>query len=166
MQPLVISEEELLASLQTAQMPNYGSNNQALYKGRLNVIEQIYHQQAESEPTNVEEKYGQILESEEEPYKKKLNIGEEWTALETGGFSEASLVIIRNMEGRYNLVHPTQAQIELVKERILDVGFLVPSPHIYVIPTTSARFCPGSLTKIHLRCRKGSCKVQVLIVPK
>ncbi len=165
MQPLRINTEDLLASLQSTELPSYGSN-EAMYKGRLNVIEQIYHQQAESEPTNIEEKYGIILESEEEPYKKKLTIGEEWTLIDTGGFADASLVILRNMEGRYSIVHPTQAQIELVKERVLDVGFGVPTAHIHIVPTTSARFNPCVLGKIHLRCRKGTCKVQLVIVPK
>lgn len=158
-----MSSEEILKIQEGVK---YNTDNPILYKGRLTVIEQIYHQQADSDPTNLEERYSRILESEEEPYKKKLTINQDWIILNAPGLESTSLVIIRNLEGRYRTTIPDQVEIELVKERVLEVGFLVTSPHIIIPPTESARFCPSNLEKLYIRCRKGSCKISILVVPK
>lgn len=135
-------------------------------QARLVVVETVYHQPADAEPTAAESRFGRWLTTDEQPYVRRGRIGEEWqplVAAEACWLDQSSMVVITNQEGGFHL-QPTEQQQAEMDARVLEVG-REGSVLLVVPPGESARFQPWDLTALRVRCRSGEAKYTVAIFP-
>lgn len=137
---------------------------------RIGVVSTIYHQQPDAEPIAVEARFSRWLESSEQPYLRKLTIGEKWTPLDLGWLQGAGRIFLKNEEGRF-AVQPTQEEREATMSRIVELAVVEPitgNRHFSwgkVRPGESLCFEPTDPTSVRLRCQRGQARVTLLIVP-
>lgn len=141
---------------------------------RLTVVEHIYHQSPGDPSVPCENRYTKILESSEQPFRRTLEIGEEWTAIPYGWVPHdgCSLLAIVNEVGKRPQVIPTDAEVEEMASRKIIVGIASPSsptPHtiLFSIPyKESSRIpSPSSLKDYLVRSSKGKARYSVYIFP-
>ena len=140
---------------------------------RLTVTESIYHQSPEGEPVEIGYSGARFLETDEQVYSRRTTVGEEWTPIDCGWLREsgASLLLLRNEEGRFTQVIPSPEQRGETQGRVVEVG--VGTPHGEVVPFAEVdpqesplRLRPSDLGSLYLRCRQGRAKVTVTLVPR
>src|SRR6185312_8298003 len=90
-------------------------------RARLGLVCTVYHQQPGNEPISAESRFSRWLESEEQPYLRKLVIGEEWTLLDCGWLEDVGMLLLRNEEGKFQ-VQPTEAERAEVMSRVVEVA--------------------------------------------
>lgn len=137
---------------------------------RVGVVSTIYHQQPDAEPIAVEARFSRWLESGEQPYLRKLTIGEKWTPLDLGWLQGAGRVFLKNEEGRF-AAQPTQEEREATMARIVELAVVEPvagNRHFSwgrVRPGESLCFEPTNPASLRLRCQRGQARITLLIVP-
>jgi hypothetical protein len=103
---------------------------------RIVVIEQVYHQEHGQQPTLIDHSFVRMLDSDEQPYVRKITVGEQWERLDTGWVAKVGMIVFTNDEGKNFHVNPTDAQKADVADRVVEVCFdairssLVKPPHI------------------------------------
>ena len=137
-------------------------------KDRITVREMIYHQQAGEQPTGTETKFSHELESHEQPYQRRLSVGEDWIPLDHGWIEEASLLSIFNEEGKFLQVNPTDEERAEAAKKVLQVSptiNVVVNPWI-ILPGQSMRGCPLSIRSMFVRSQSGVISFSVHIFPR
>jgi hypothetical protein len=153
---------------------------------RLMVVEMLYHQSIEDQPTAFETRFARWLQTDEQPYVRKAKATEEWQPLDTGWLQESSMLLISNVEGTVIDRQPSQEEQDALASRILELGLLVseaaPSkrtmhsqqgdqqsvvlPFGEIPPGETCRFSPVNLDRILVRCRKRSARYSVTALPR
>lgn len=137
-------------------------------RARLTVTERVYHQQVGTDPHAVETTFSRWLDSEEERYSRHLKAGEAWQPLDCGWMTVASLCVLKNEEGVFRHVNPTDAQREEAAARIIEVGIAVGDavvPLALVRPQEDRREEPLDLSRLRVRCRSGVAKFRLTLIP-
>ncbi len=156
-------------------------------KSRLAIVETIYHQAPGESPTSLPPlRSSWWLQSDEQPYLRELTVGEEWTKLDTGWIGEqVGLLVIRNKEGLFTQVKPTEQERREAEAKIIEIGYQQPDPgeqrnmfsppkHSIVIPI--AEIDPGRdirltpcislIPGLRIRCRTGKAKLSLGVFPR
>lgn len=142
-----------------------------IQKARIGVVSLVYHQQTGSEPVSVESRFSRWLESDEQPYLRKLTIKEEWTALDGGWLKEVGEVFLRNDEGKFQ-VQPTDEERAAVMARVVEIAVVEPvvKQRLFVFgrirPLESLQFEPHDLTSLRLRCVSGTARCTLALFPR
>ena len=117
-------------------------------KARIVVVETVYHQVNGKQPVQVGEPWAADLESDEQPYVRYLDVGQEWVPLDRGWIASASILIIANQG-------PALLEIGIHKETLI----VVPAKQ-------TARFKPAVLGELMVRCADGTTRVVVNLFPE
>lgn len=143
-------------------------------KSRIVVVDSVYYQAPGGQPVSINPMHSRTVESEEDPFIRRMVVGEGWVPLECGHIRDASLLVLVN-EGTPRTVRPTEAEAREDADRVIEFGIATVLPSEYrpecrqvvalIFPKESARFTPSSLPHIRLRCRRGRVKVTVNIFP-
>lgn len=140
-----------------------------LPKTRVTVQERVYHQSAGDQPTLVEHQFERVLRSDDQPYQHKTKITEDWRPLGESWIERASIVLIKNTEGRFPSVNPTPQERVVAERKIVEVGVLVGEtvvPMMLVLPNECVRFTPIDFSLIRVRCRHGMACCVVSLMPE
>lgn len=126
-----------------------------------------------------------LMDSKAMPYRRELEIGEEWQPLDWGWAGpNPSQVIICNEEGMFFNGVPTPEQKAEAMGRIVDIGVETfrtgawldrfPDEKMFsmgvdeiqrVRPLQSCRFEPEEETNYFIRCRKGKARITLAVTP-
>jgi len=141
-------------------------DREASLKARLVVVETVYCQSPGEQPVAVESRFGRALNSQEQPYRRVIKVGESWQPLDHGWVEEASMLVISNEEGKYLQVVPTEEQRKELETKVVELAFPGQSGCWLIPPGDSFRGCPSGLGSLLVRCRKGMSKCVVHVFPK
>jgi hypothetical protein len=136
-------------------------------KSRLSVVEMVYHQPFGGPPTTALSdgiRFTRELESNEQPYERHKVAKEEWQQLDCGWIEQCGMLLIKNDEGQF-FVNPTKEDRTTVSEKVIDVTYDALNPHYYILPGESMRVCPVNAGDLRIRCRKGTAKYTIYMVP-
>lgn len=137
-------------------------------KPRLGVVEIVYHQLPDAQPTSRQTRFFRWLDSAEEPYRRTLTLRQGWVPLECGWVQSPGLVFLDNQEGRFLQVQPSESERQEAARRVVEVGLEAAGavlPFAAVHPGESARFQPADAARLRLRCRHESARVLLLVLP-
>lgn len=130
-------------------------------QARIVVVEYIYHQLPGQQPIAVENRFSRQLASLEDPYFRRLTVGREWLALDTGWVKSAGLVSLCN-EMDKPVVNLSAAEHETWQKRQLQVSV---GEHktgcLLLLPGESLRIQPEENPTIWLRVHP-NCPVDTL----
>ncbi len=150
-------------------------NGIKLAKCRIAVVETLYHQEVGQKPTSTECRFSRNLNTDEQPYKRKLVIGEQWQRLDLGWAQPCGMVHLENAKRQPGTI-PTEAEKEADRLRTLCVAVIhmntVPSEEHtctqwYVPPGETSR--PGQLAEgltLAVRCQKGQTTLILTAFPR
>lgn len=135
-------------------------------RSRLTVVEQVYFQNINSQPINADSRFSRNLETEASPTKQRLSVEEEWRAVIYPGFN-VGMVVIVNEEGSLGRVNPTEEELAATKAKIVEVSCgITSSPYSWLIPPgESHRGTPADISRMYLRCQKGTAMCTVHLFP-
>lgn len=137
-------------------------------KSRITVVERIYHQNFEDEPTPVEDGWQIESITKASVFPKKFDLGEAWTSLDSGWVDPLGCALLRiaNQKPKRRTI-PTPAEALDEASRIVEVSFSDPpaSGGPILHPGESLRFRPSDVRTLRLRCRNGKARLVVHFFP-
>jgi hypothetical protein len=151
-------------------------------RGRITVVESVYHQTENEQPTMVpESRYSRPCITDEQPFLRKGKIGEQWQSLETGWLPQTSLLRLSNEAGKFSRI-PSLEEREQEAAKVIEVAFVPPVDHtpkrdmhspqqtgphpcLEIHPGESSRFRPCDLGTIRVRCRSGEAPYHLSLLP-
>jgi hypothetical protein len=138
-------------------------------KARLTVSEHISYQPLNIAGQDVSPPpFCQLLTTEEQVWRRIVVVTSEWTPVPLGWLDgqPVSMIILKNEEGQFFQVQPTQEERDAAAARIIEVGVEYDGkihPFTIVRPHMNARFEP--VGPIHIRCQTDHAKVNIIGVP-
>lgn len=135
-------------------------------KGRLVVVESVYHQAGTGETTLVDSRFGRVLASDEQPYgPRRVGVGTSWQPLDLGWVQDVGMIVIRH-EAPARASRPTGAE----SWPLLEVGFLGENHEVVsllVIPAgESFRGQLQDLSRWRLRSSGGVVRCSLSVFPR
>jgi hypothetical protein len=124
---------------------------------QLTVVETVYYQPLDEQPTAVQSRYTRPLTSDAQPYSRTLEATESWQPLDVGWIEGAAVVILHNDEGKFPRVRPTVEERQAAAAKVLEVGrggaadWLIP-------PGASMRALAAQPGQLQVRCQAGTAK--------
>ena len=136
-------------------------------RANLVVVEQVYHQAVDGEPVISEQRYTRWLASEEQPYVRRLKVGERRQALDVGWIKTAALLTLANQgEGSFGGGQPSPERKAELASRAVEVGQASSNlPFAIVRPGESLRFEPVDVLALWVRCQAGETRATVTLIP-
>lgn len=142
-------------------------------KSHITVVEHVYFQPFGSSPTGISPRYMRWLESDEQPYGRRLKVSEEWQPLDKGWMEEAALLVLENLLPQYATI-PEPEQRREDESRVVEIGAVQTSdslspavaPFAEVRPGESCRFCPVALVNLRVRCVNGQATCNLHLYPR
>ena len=137
-------------------------------KSRLTVVENVYHQPAEGFPTTAmgdASRFHRELDSDEQPYERHKVAKDGWEPLDCGWVDRCGMLLVRNDEGHFS-VNPTAEQVAEVLRRVIEISFGDDEGRILVPPTETCRFYPVDVKQLQLRCREGTARYTLYLIPE
>jgi hypothetical protein len=136
-------------------------------KDRLNLVLNISHEHFGDQPFGLNLVYSKMLDSYEQVYTRRVQIGKGWELVDLGWLEEsgASLVVIENLEGKGLIVNPTPDQKETIESKVLEVAYNQNSKESDYVPAMG--FCVRTPSApLYIRCQKGKAWYRVTCIPK
>lgn len=91
-----------------------------LTEDRLTMTFQAHHESFGEEPSSIHWAFADLLESKEQPYRRRLDVGEEGVDVELGWLKDNhGLMIIINKAGSTQQVNPTEEERQQYKKQEL-----------------------------------------------
>lgn len=147
-------------------------SKQESLKDRVTVVEQVVHYSPRSGRTYPHEiRYAYETETVEQPWERagfNCYATEEWKPLDLGWIQRASMICIRNEEGK-GWDRMGEGEKKALKERKLELklgDLSYPSEKIVIYPQRDARFCVENLKNIFMRSAKGLTNYSLFICPE
>lgn len=137
----------------------------------MTVVEYVTHQPHDHEATAVgSTPFLRMLRSDEQPYVRHATVGEAWQRLDRGWLESAGMLLVENKEGQFTQVQPREEERKAALMRVVEVGLAGANPQptrfAVVRPAESCRFEPADVTGLWLRCRFGTARVIISLIPE
>ena len=152
--------------------PESGEGAEPLSTNRLTVVENVYFQEYDGQPSGITSRFGQSLESEEQAYNRKIRIGSGWQSLDCGWVEDAAQLVISNEEGKHLQAYPTEEEQAAIAAKVIEVSFeCLPPGHSppcmwEILPGQTMRGRPSNVKQILVRCRSGVARAIVFAIPR
>jgi hypothetical protein len=153
--PEFISKDEIIKM-----KPLEPMSKEDMPKARISVNESIYHQEyGGSQPTpNKPIRFGRDIDTDEQPYSRKITVTEEWKPIEKGWIEKCGLLTIENLEA-----------FKKDPDKTIEVGVGVEG-NIYRFTQIRAgegmRLDPIEFGALRIHCCKGSVKALITLYPE
>lgn len=141
---------------------------------RLTVVETVYHQAAPNDPTCTEARFGRVIESDEQPYKRQIVVRERWDELDLGWLKGKPIgqLILSNAPTNWQR-WPTPEEKAEAEARVVEITHVEPdeaierfaAPFARVRPGESCRFEPVDPGALRVRCRSGETRATLTLIP-
>lgn len=139
-------------------------------KTRITIVNSAYFQPVDGDPKLFDRKWSQALTTDEEPYQRKMKVGEEWQPLESGWLNgEASLLVIQNLKPRFDH-NLSEAELKEVEEKAVELGSALytdqKSVQVFSTVSVGRDVQIEPIGRLMIRCAKGEAQVQYTFYPK
>lgn len=138
-------------------------------RGRVTVIQQVYHHQPGMQPAVVEVKSARWLDSEEQAYDRNVSVGPDWSGIDSGWVPSPSMAVLYNREGVNLSAVPSAAELDALKAKVVEVGFAPgdtpPSAALLVPPGEAQVMAVADVRTLRVRCRSGSARCTLTLIP-
>lgn len=147
-----------------------------LAKAELIVHNTAYHQCPNGQPGGMQHRYSQQLASDDPPFTlPTLILKEEWQRLPCGHVDNVGAISIRNDEGTFPITIPTDQERDEMSWRVIEIA-AAPKGYplgqlcrhaVIVRPGCSQilEFSSGDPQTIWIRCRRGTARCWLMVVP-
>jgi hypothetical protein len=134
---------------------------------RLTITESVYHQVPGDNPIHIPAGFSVNLTTDEQPFIRKLKVGESWQGLPECWLTECSQIIIVN-ELPHFATNPTLEQKQELAAKIVEISFLAKNTDgLWLVPPgQSFRGLPSNLQALRFRCKQGETRCTVAIFPR
>lgn len=134
---------------------------------RIVIREMLYYQvDTEGIDPHGQIDYGfrRFLYTSEQPYRRKLAVGEDWVTIDLGWIKKASLIHIVNEEGSGLTQVPTAEESEAIAKRVIEVG--IGGKSLFEVPPGETfRGTPIETAILQLRSRSGKAQYTLTVYP-
>ena len=130
----------------------------------LTVVETVYHQPAGEEPTAVSVQFVRPLETQEQPYVRKIKVGEQWQPLDLGWVEQPGMILLVNDEGKFTQVNPTDEERAEAESKVIAVGNDSGSWLVY--PGSCFRGEAAPFSDVAVRCKSGVARATIHVYPR
>jgi hypothetical protein len=154
-------------------------------RGRLVVVESVYHQRTGEQPIQVRpSRFERDLTDPEQPYVREFRADSEWKSLDNGWIEESGQLVLHNLEGSGLTAIPTPEERQAILDRVVELGVAIPTEDdgrrtqwsaprppwpvatfAWIRPGESCRFEPYQVSMIRVRCRPGA-KCLLTLLPE
>ncbi len=114
--------------------PNLLPSQRGAPSGRLVVVERLAFRQGNQQPVGWNWEETAPVSSQDKPYSRQLKVGPQWVPLdygwlvrEDGTVSPLCLVTLKNDEGKFEAVLPTQDERDRVASLVVELAVMPPS---------------------------------------
>lgn len=133
---------------------------------RMTVVETVYHADARG-PTDLPGLgFSRALSSDEQPYLRRIAVGEEWQPLDVGWVHHPAHVVVKNHAGEGLQRVPTNEQRAEIAAKVVLLAFSEHDAGAWVIPPGESFRGTPSTPRMLIRCMNGEAKVTVLVIPE
>ncbi len=134
---------------------------------RAIVTGQVSHQSPGADAVSVVLGHVRTLEGDEQPVRRRCQVGATWEPLYRGWLSSCSCLVIHNHEGEVSQTVPSAEERAAIASRVVELRLGVgDAGRLLCLPGESlGPLCPADLTAVWIRCRDGSAKITVDILP-
>jgi hypothetical protein len=180
-----MSEQHILEGWDSSVAQGGGASSMTEADSYITVVEYVYYQQrGELDPVAVEVLYNRRTQTSEQAYVRQLSVGDQWTPIDQGWLKETGvgLLVLQN-EGIKFSTQPTQLQQEEADSKVVEVAILPkqdigarrtmhsspelgPQVFTQVRPVEALRLVPVDLESLRIRCRSGSVRCLLTLIPR
>ncbi len=136
---------------------------------RITVVENVYHQSPNGNPTTTSSSYNRFLETDEQPYIRHITVTSEWQPIDLGWLKDVGIgmLIIQNnakptpvlsSERRENLTN----YLHTIKVSLRDTKAI----DMYIYCGESTRFVPANIHHLYIRVTSGKVKATITAIPR
>lgn len=136
---------------------------------RILLLQTLYYQSANSEPISAEGRYTKLLQTDEQPYQRRMKVTDEWKPLDAGWVESASYYCVENLEGKYIQTIPTLEQRSEDAKRIIELGIASPIGVLRFASLSPGEFMAvpyKDVRNVRIRCLHESAKVNITVYPE
>lgn len=130
----------------------------------LTCVTTITHRHPAGNPTHIDCRFSELLQSDEHPYARPFKVGQEWKEIDTAWIEEASLLVVQNPKISYAM-QPSQEQKEFDDQRILELAY-PDSPPWLIRPGRIFIAEPSDLAGLRIRSQQGTAEVMLTAIPR
>lgn len=136
---------------------------------RVTITQNMHHEHFGTPPVSIPPSiHSRMLEHVEEPYQRRLRAGKDWQPVVDDGCwipaNKIGYVTIENLEGKVQLVNPTEDERKKTASKILELSYTKNSKEAdLVYPGATQIKVPADASKLYVRCQdgEGSYKLHV-----
>lgn len=142
---------------------------------RVTVVETVYYQLPDEDAKAIDHGFTRYLKSDEQPYERRLKVGEQWQKLDFHWALPCGLLLLVNSPPQQQAENSEEQQ-KLRLQAIIQVRLIVASegftdgmkavPHILIPPDENSRFYPNLGVEIWVRCAKGQTRCHIHALPE
>jgi hypothetical protein len=150
-----------------------------MQKPRLTIVECVYYQAPFEDCISAENRYDSAVEADEQPYIRKIKVGEQWQPIDSGWIMTPGLLLIKNEPIRF-AVQPTQEQRAEAASKVVEVSVCLeekgrtqhsppkglPMTVTTLLPGESLRMRPAEFSTLRLRCTGGEASCLIHLFPR
>lgn len=128
--------------------------------GRIVVIDSVVYQGngVDEKAVSVPVRFARNLQTEEQPYFRRMNLGKEWKPLERGWIEKCGMMVLENKE-KHGRAGDDAKIVEVSFHHSLSTDFIV-------LPEESMRGVPCNLKSVYVRCVGGEATLAVSLYPE
>jgi hypothetical protein len=127
---------------------------------RLTVILKVYHEQEGEQPTSIEVRLSDVLETSEQIWYRQVKIGQDPYTFKGCWVEEPGLVVIENVPPHYE-VNPTEQQQQKDTTKILRLNdFFIIKPNRFFAAEVP------SLDNLKLTCEVETARTNIWVLPR
>jgi hypothetical protein len=133
---------------------------QRVLQDRLLVVSTVYHQQQGQSAKSVVANFGRYLQGTEDMLQRRIVVREVPVSLPTGWITDASLLVVQNLEGTDLQTIPTEEQKKQRAKRVVELNGMW-----LIHPGETFQGCPAQLSELILRCCSEHALVSITLIP-
>jgi hypothetical protein len=126
----------------------------------------MHHESAGEEPVSVSSEFSYMLQNREQPYTRRLVVGEEPMELDCGWVENPEWVMVQNRTGVGLQVQPTPEEAAAIAAAVVVLALAGSDTGITIAPGRGQPVPLEDVSRWRLRCRKGTAKVTIYVFPR
>lgn len=137
-------------------------------KDRMTVQFMAHHEHHGEQPHSVQVGYSAFLEGMEQPVSRRLQVGPEWSAINTEWLQSPGAILLQNKTGKVTIVQPSPEELAVQALQVLEVCLEEgeAAAKLLVRPGGFLFIEPERASGVRMRCQSGTAPVTVNVYPK
>jgi len=144
------------------------TENKLPIPSRITVVDNLYFQETGEQTSQFSCQFSRNVESEQQPYERRLKATEEWQPIDTGWLDEdVGALFIRNEAGKNLQTIPTEAEALEISKQVLQLSFGGTEFAAWNVPPgESFRGSPATIKDLMIRSLSGTPRYTLYLIPR